>query len=84
MGDQGYVVQKVEWFQLRDPDGKAFFVMVSSLPNGYFTAVPCDIPLVRLEHDKMGLADSVEGALSQLEKSLGGKRRDELFPETAG
>jgi hypothetical protein len=82
MSDQGYVVQKVEWFQLRDPQGKAFFVMVSSLPNGYFTAVPCDIPLARLEHDKMGLADSVEGALRGLETTLGGKGRDELFPPT--
>jgi hypothetical protein len=80
MSEQGYVVQKVEWFQLRDAEGKAFFVMVSSLPNGYFTAVPCDVPLARLEHDKMGLADSVEGALRELEKSLGGKQRDELFP----
>jgi hypothetical protein len=84
MADAPYVVQKVEWFQFRAPDGEAFFVMVSSLPNGYFTAVPCDIPLVRLEHDKMGLADSVEGALQGLEKSLAGKKRDELFPETAG
>src|SRR6185295_19367257 len=63
MSDAPFVVQKVEWFQLRDPAGKAFFVMVASLPNGYFTAVPCDIPLARLEHSKMGLADSVEGAL---------------------
>jgi hypothetical protein len=79
MSEEAYVVQKVEWFQLRDADGKAFFVMVSSLPNGYFTAVPCDVPLVRLEHDKMGLADSVEGALLALQKTLEGKSRDELF-----
>jgi hypothetical protein len=75
-----YVVQRVEWFQFRDADGKAFFVMVSSLPNGFFTAVPCDIPLVRLDHSKMGLADSAEGALKSLEQALEGKRRDELFP----
>jgi hypothetical protein len=79
MSEQAYVVQKVEWFQFRDAGGKAFFVMVSSLPNGFFTAVPCDVPLARLEHDKMGLADSVEGALRQLEKSLEGKSRDDLF-----
>ena len=42
MTDSQYVVQKVEWFQFRAPDGKAFFVMVSSLPNGFFTAVPVD------------------------------------------
>jgi hypothetical protein len=75
-----YVVQKVEWFQFRDGDGKAFFVMVSNLPNGFYTAVPCDIPLVRLDHSKMGLADSVEGALRGLEQALEAKRRDELFP----
>ena len=40
MSDTPYVVQKVEWFQFRDPEGHAFFVMVSSLPNGFFTAVP--------------------------------------------
>jgi hypothetical protein len=75
-----YVVQKVEWFQFRDPDGKAFFVMVSNLPNGFYTAVPCDIALVRLDHSKMGLAASVEGALRGLEQALEGKRRDQLFP----
>ena len=80
MSDTPYVVQKVEWFQFRDADGTAFFVMVSSLPNGFFTAVPCDIPLVRLDHSKMGLADSAEGALKSLEQALEGKRRDELFP----
>ena len=80
MSEPAYVVQKVEWYQFRDPDGKAFFVMVSNLPNGFFTAVPCDIPLVRLDHSKMGLSDSVQGALQGLEKALEGKRRDELFP----
>jgi len=79
MSDAPYVIQKVEWFQFRDPDGHAFFVMVSSLPNGFFTAVPVDIHMTRLEHSKIGLAASVDDALVQLEKALEGKTRDELF-----
>ena len=79
MSEGPYVVQKVDWFQLRDADGKAFFVMVSSLPNGFFTAVPCDLSMARLDHSKMGLADSADGALAQLEAALGGQKRDELF-----
>lgn len=78
----GYVVQKVEWFQFRDEDGHAFFVMVSSLPNGFFTAVPVDLHMTRIDHSKMGVAASAEDALAQLETALEGKKRDELFPET--
>ena len=77
----GYVVQKVEWFQFRDEDGQAFFVMVSSLPNGFFTAVPVDLHMTRIDHSKMGVAASAEDALAQLEAALEGKKRDELFPE---
>jgi hypothetical protein len=80
MSDAPYVVQRVEWYQFRDSDGHAFFVMVSSLPNGFFTAVPCDIQMVRAEHGQMALAASVEEALAQLQATLGGKRRDDLFP----
>jgi hypothetical protein len=76
-----YVIQKVEWFQLRDEDGHAFFVMVSSLPNGFFTAVPVDLHMTRIDHSKMGVAASAEDALAQLETALEGKKRDELFPE---
>jgi len=79
MSDAPYVIQKVEWFQFRDPDGHAFFVMVSSLPNGFFTAVPVDIHMTRLEHSKIGLAASADDALVQLEMALEGKTRDELF-----
>ena len=79
MSDTPYVVQKVEWFQFRDAEGKAFFVMVSSLPNGFFTAVPCDIQMVRAEHGLMALAPSTEEALSQLQTTLGGKKHGELF-----
>ena len=74
-----YVVQKVEWFQFRDSDGNGFFVMVSSLPNGFFTAVPCDIPLVRADHSLMALAGTAEEALTQLQSTLGGKKKDDLF-----
>ncbi|MFN8643102.1 MAG: hypothetical protein U0802_16145 [Candidatus Binatia bacterium] len=75
-----YVVQKVEWFQFRDDDGKAFFVMVSSLPNGFFTAVPVDVHMTRIDHAKMGLAATADDALAQLQRALEGKKRDELFP----
>lgn len=80
MSSTPYVVQKVEWYQFRDADGHAFFVMVSSLPNGFFTAVPCDIQMVRAEHGHMALAASIEEALDQLQATLGGKKRQELFP----
>ena len=80
MSDAPYVVQKVEWYQFRDPEGHAFFVMVSSLPNGFFTAVPVDIHMTRLDHSKMGLAANAEDALAQLAKALEGQPRDALFP----
>jgi hypothetical protein len=80
MSESGFVVQKVEWFQFRSPDGKAFFVMVSSLPNGFFTAVPCDLTMVRTDHSLMALAATSDEAIAQLEKTLEGKTRDDLFP----
>jgi hypothetical protein len=80
VSDTPYVVQKIEWFQFRTPDGKAFFVMVSSLPNGFFTAVPCDLTIVQAEHNLMALAASPEEALAQLQATLAGKSRDDLFP----
>jgi hypothetical protein len=80
MSDAPFVVQKVEWFQFRSADGKAFFVMVSSLPNGFHTAVPCDVPLVRADHSLMALAATPEEALAQLQTTLAGKTRDDLFP----
>jgi hypothetical protein len=79
MSDASYVVQKVEWFQLRAPDGTAFFVMVSTLPNGFVTAVPCDLTMVRAEHHLMALAPDTDAALAQLQTTLAGKTRDELF-----
>ncbi len=80
MSDAPYVVQRVEWFQLRAPDGKAFFVMVSSLPNGFVTAVPCDLTMLRADHHLMALAPSTDEALAQLQTTLAGKSRDEIFP----
>lgn len=79
MSDAPYVIQKVEWFQFRDPDGHAFFVMVSSLPNGFFTAVPVDLHMARIDHAKMGLAATAEEALVSLQTALDGTTRDELF-----
>lgn len=79
MSDTPYVVQKVEWFQFRSEDGKAFFVMVSSLPNGFFTAVPCDLTMVRADHSLMALAPTAGEALAQLQTTLGGKSRDEIL-----
>ena len=80
MSDAGYVIQKVDWFQFRDPDGHAFFVMVSTLPNGFFTAVPVDLHMTRLDHGKMGLAATAEEALASLQTALAGTTRDQLFP----
>ena len=75
-----YIVQKVEWFQFRAADGEAFFVMVSSLPNGFYTAVPCTLPLTRADHALMALGASPEEALAQLQGTLAGKAREEIFP----
>ena len=62
------------------PEGHAFLVMVSSLPNGYVTAVPCDLRMVRAEHHLMALAASTDEALAQLQQTLAGKKRDDLLP----
>jgi len=75
-----YVVQRVEWFQFRAPDGKAFFVMVSTLPNGFVTAVPCEIEMVRADHTLMALAATTDDALSQLQSTLAEKDHDQIFP----
>jgi hypothetical protein len=80
MSETPYVVQKVEWFQFRAADGKAFMVMVSSLPNGFFTAVPCEVTMTLAEHHLMALAPTPEEALSQLQGTLAGKSREEIFP----
>ena len=79
MSDANFVIQKVEWFQFRAPDGKAFFVMVSSLPNGFFTAVPCEIAITHADHSLMALAATPDDALAQLQQTLAGKRHEEIF-----
>jgi hypothetical protein len=80
MSDAPYVVQKVEWFQFRAPDGEAFFVMVSSLPNGFFTAVPCEVRLTLADHALIALAASPGDALAQLQTTLAGKTPAQIFP----
>jgi hypothetical protein len=82
MSDGGYVVQKVEWYQFRAADGSAFFVLVASLPNGFFTAVPCEVRMAHAPHHLMALAATPEEALTQLQATLAGKRREEIFPES--
>jgi len=79
MAESDFVVQKVEWFQLRAADGTPFFVMVSSLPNGFFTAVPCRMTMELAAHGSMGLGQSSEAAMEQLLQALGGKSLDEIF-----
>ena len=78
-----YVVQKVEWYQFRAPDGEAFFVMVSSLPNGFYTAVPVQLQMVRADHACMALAATPDEALTQLQGTIAGKSREQIFPESA-
>lgn len=79
MSDTPYIVQKVEWYQFRAADGAAFFVMVSSLPNGFFTAVPCKLPTERANHSFIGLAATQEDALAQLQGNLAGKSEEQIF-----
>jgi hypothetical protein len=80
MSEASFVVQKVEWFQFRDPSGSAFFVMVASLPNGFYTAVPCRLPVALADHALMALAATPDEALAQLQGTLAGKSQDEIFP----
>ena len=81
MSDDAFVVQKVEWFQLRDSGGQATLVMVASLPNGFFTATPCEIPMRHADHSLIGLGASAEAALEGVQQNLAGKARAEIFPE---
>jgi hypothetical protein len=81
MADAPYVVQKIEWYQFRAEDGEAFFVMVASLPNGFFTAVPCELSMVRAHHGAMALAAAAAEAVTQLQTTLAGKRREDIFGE---
>jgi hypothetical protein len=82
MTEESFVVQKVDWYQFRDPSGHAFFVMVASLPNGFFTAVPCQLTMQRADHSLMALAATQQEALTQLQATLAGKSATDLFPAT--
>ena len=79
MSNAGFVVQKVEWYQFRTPDGEPFLVMVASLPNGFFTAVPCQVDMKLAVHGNMALAATPDEALTQLQGTLAGKSQDEIF-----
>ena len=79
-----FVVQKVDWFQLRAPDGQAILVMVQSLPNGFVTAVPCQVSMTLASHGLMALAASPDEALAQLQQNLAGKTVEEIFPAQHG
>jgi hypothetical protein len=79
MSDQSFVVQKVDWYQFRTADGKPFLVMVSSLPNGFFTAVPCQVEMKLAQHGLMALAATSDEALLQLQTTLAGKAVEEIF-----
>ena len=81
MSDTPYVVQKVEWFQLRAPDGEPILVMVASLPNGFYTAVPVELEMRRADHACMALAATADEAIAQLQGTLAGKTRTEIFPD---
>ena len=79
MSEGGFVIQKVEWFQFRTESGEPFLVMVASLPNGFFTAVPCRVPMTHAAHGNMALGSSVDDALRQLQNTLAGKTVEEIF-----
>ena len=83
MSDGAFVVQKVEWYQFRQPDGQYFFVMVSTLPNGFFTAVPVELTVTPAQHGLMALAASPDEAIAQLQGTLAGKARADIFPPHA-
>jgi hypothetical protein len=79
MAEPAFVVQEVRWYQFRTPEGQPFFVLVASLPNGFYTAVPCKLEMTLAAHGNMALAASVDGALEQLQATLAGKSIEEIF-----
>lgn len=83
MSESGFVVQEVKWYQFRSASGEAFLVMVASLPNGFFTAVPCRVAMTLASHGNMALAPTIEEALDQLQATLAGKSVDEIFEQPA-
>jgi hypothetical protein len=81
MSDQPFVVQKVEWYQFRTPEGTPFLVMVSSLPNGFFTAVPYQVEMKHAQHGLMALAQTGEEAIAQLQTTIAGKTVEQIFAQ---
>jgi hypothetical protein len=79
MSENAFVVQKVDWYQFRAPDGQFFLVMVASLPNGFFTAVPYQVQMTMAAHGNMALAASADEALAQLQQTLAGKSIAQIF-----
>jgi hypothetical protein len=77
--DAEFGVQKVDWYQFRTASGEPFLVMVASLPNGYYTAVPCRVSMTLAPHSHMALGASIDEALAQLQNNLSGKTVDEIF-----
>ena len=80
MSDDAFVVQKIEWVQLRSPEGEATLVMLASLPNGFYTATPVELSMVHADHSLIGLGASAEAAIEGVQKNLAGKSRAEIFP----
>ena len=77
MSDTPYVTQKVDWYQFRAPDGEAFFVMVSSLPNGVLHRGPLrDHPDSRTTRPDGARGHARRAALVQLQGTLAGESRD--------
>jgi hypothetical protein len=49
------------------------------LPNGFYTAVPCELGITMAEHSLMALAASPDEALAQLQSTLAGKTHEQIF-----
>jgi hypothetical protein len=79
MSDDAFVVQKIEWVQLRNPEGEATLVMIASLPNGFFTATPCELAITHADHSLIGLGATADEALDRVKQNLAGKTRAEIF-----
>ncbi|MCX8072383.1 MAG: hypothetical protein N3C12_08025 [Candidatus Binatia bacterium] len=79
MPESQFIVQKVDWYQLRTAEGEPILIMVASLPNGFYTAVPCRLAMTLATHEHMAIGSSIDEALSQLQKTLAGKAIDAIF-----
>lgn len=82
MSETPFIVQKVDWYQLRDPSGHALLVMVASLPNGFVTATPCRVTMQLADHSLIALGATADDALTRLQANLAGRTADDLFPSS--